>query len=376
MTLPTSLPVDAELGALLEPISESAESGADLDGTLELSAFEMTVREPEAPSIAGVEWQDERDWRAIESTALKLLAKSKDLRIAVQLARARCQTQGLPAFCDVVRFICELAQRHWTSVYPRLDAEGAEPTARLNALEELTSPPLLDQLRRARLAVVPGLGPVTIKEAIASTIGGSKDAKRVRAVLDALGPDAVEQHLAQLRATREALAQLGAFVLEQSKTAVRIKQLVAPKGERPAILDVLETLFAEAQQRHAALSVAAAGGAAADAVAATGSANAMPGAHPGVIASRSDVIATLDRVCDYYTATEPSSPVPLLLRRAQRLVPMDFLALVRDLAQERVVDIAKTAGLDPEPPRPDAQGQQYADNQFRADAQFNESHHN
>jgi type VI secretion system protein ImpA len=357
MTLPTSLPLDAELGALLEPISESAAAGPDLDGTLELSAFEMTVREPEAPPIAGVEWQDERDWRAIESTALKLLAKSRDLRIAVQLARARCQTQGLPAFCDVVRFTCELAQRHWTSVYPQLDAEGAEPTARVNALEELTSPPLLDQLRRTRLPVAPGLGPVTIKEAIASTIGGSKDAKRVRAVLDAIGPDAVEQHLAQFRATREALDQLGAFVLEQSKTAVRIKPLVAPQGERPGMLDVLVTLFAEAQQRRAALS-----GAAGDAAAAAVASDCSASATPGVIASRSDVIATLDRVCDYYTATEPSSPVPLLLRRAQRLVPMDFLALVRDLAQERVVDIAKTAGLDPEPPRPDAQ--------------FNESHHN
>jgi type VI secretion system protein ImpA len=141
------------------------------------------------------------------------------------------------------------------------------------------------------------------------------------------------------------------------------------------MLDVLETLFAEAQQRHAAPSGAAAGAAAAP-VAANGGASALPDAQPGVIASRSDVIATLDRVCDYYTATEPSSPVPLLLRRAQRLVAMDFLALVRDLAQERVVDIAKTAGLDPEPPRPDAQGQSYADNQFHADAQFNESHHN
>jgi type VI secretion system protein ImpA len=51
----------------------------------------------------------------------------------------------------------------------------------------------------------------------------------------------------------------------------------------------------------------------------------------GTIQSRQDVVRLLDRICEYYARTEPSSPLPLLLRRAQRLAEMDFLQIVDEL---------------------------------------------
>ena len=362
MTLPTPLPADPELAKLLEPLSESAEAGPDLDGTLELSAFEMTVREPETAPIAGVDWQDERDWRAIAHDAVELLGTSKDLRIAVQLARARLHTDGLLGFCHVLCFISDATTRYWTSVHPRLDAESGEPTARVNALEELASQPILNQLRRTRLAVAPGLGPVAIKEAIAGVTNASQDVPaHVKAALDALGADAVALHLAHLRATRGALARLSAFVLERSQTQVRLKPLLAAQDDRPGIFDALETLFAAALERSTARPEAAGDAAnARTSFAGNGAAPASPHPRPGAIASRDDVVATLDRVCAYYSASEPSSPVPLLLRRAQRLVPLDFLSLVQDLARDGLGDLVKIAGIewaavpDPAAPQPHA----------------------
>lgn len=361
MTSPTSLPAEAELAQLLEPVSASAEAGRDLDGTLELSAFEMAVREPETAPIAGVDWQDERDWRAIEREALGLLGTSKDLRVVVQLARARLQTGGLPAFCQVVCLMCDLTRHYWLSVYPRLDAESGEPTARVNALEELASSPLLNQLRRVQLAVAPGLGAVTVKEAIASAGNASPDVSgRVKAALDALGANAVESQLAHLRAVRGALARLTDFVREQSGAPLRLKPLMAAGDEKPGLLDALDSLFAAARERLSAGSAAddravddraASDRAATPALDGHANGSRVPPLHarPGVIASRDDVIVTLDRVCAYYSATEPSSPVPLLLRRAQRLVPLDFLAIVRDLARDGLGDIDTIAGLDPAP---------------------------
>ena len=44
------------------------------------------------------------------------------------------------------------------------------------------------------------------------------------------------------------------------------------------------------------------------------------------------------------TANEPGSPVPLLLRRAQRLVTMDFVAAMKELmpdAEDKVKDLVK-----------------------------------
>ena len=53
---------------------------------------------------------------------------------------------------------------------------------------------------------------------------------------------------------------------------------------------------------------------------------------PGVINSRDDVISALERINQYYRKNEPSSPIPLLLDRAKRLVKMDFYEIVQDLA--------------------------------------------
>ena len=52
----------------------------------------------------------------------------------------------------------------------------------------------------------------------------------------------------------------------------------------------------------------------------------------------------LDELCDYYTRTEPSSPVPLLLRRAQRLVGMDFMDLLKDLAPGGISELRTISG--------------------------------
>ena len=64
----------------------------------------------------------------------------------------------------------------------------------------------------------------------------------------------------------------------------------------------------------------------------------------GPIAGPQDVMRRLDEICDYYTRCEPSSPVPLLLRRAQRLVGMDFMDLLRDLAPGGISELRVVSG--------------------------------
>jgi type VI secretion system protein ImpA len=63
------------------------------------------------------------------------------------------------------------------------------------------------------------------------------------------------------------------------------------------------------------------------------------------IASRDDVVRAIDRICDYYSRHEPSSPVPLLLSRARRLATGSFVDIVRDLAPDALVEIEKVCGL-------------------------------
>ncbi len=64
----------------------------------------------------------------------------------------------------------------------------------------------------------------------------------------------------------------------------------------------------------------------------------------GELRSRDDVIRTLDRVCAYFRAHEPSSPVPLLLERAKHLVSKDFMEIVRNLAPDGVGQVETIRG--------------------------------
>jgi type VI secretion system protein ImpA len=67
-------------------------------------------------------------------------------------------------------------------------------------------------------------------------------------------------------------------------------------------------------------------------------------ASNGAIAGPQDVMRRIDELCDYYTRNEPSSPVPLLLRRAQRLVGMDFMDLLKDLAPGGISELRVVSG--------------------------------
>jgi len=66
------------------------------------------------------------------------------------------------------------------------------------------------------------------------------------------------------------------------------------------------------------------------------------------INSRGDVIRAIDLICAYYAQHEPSSPVPILLERAKRLVAKDFMDILRDLAPDGVAQLEMIRGPETE----------------------------
>ena len=64
----------------------------------------------------------------------------------------------------------------------------------------------------------------------------------------------------------------------------------------------------------------------------------------GTINDRNDVVRALDKICDYYAANEPSSPIPLLLRRAQRLVPKSFIEILQDMVPSSIEYVEVISG--------------------------------
>lgn len=73
---------------------------------------------------------------------------------------------------------------------------------------------------------------------------------------------------------------------------------------------------------------------------------ATPASVPGEIRSRDDAIRVLEQVCEYFRKNEPSSPVPLLLQRAKRLISKDFMEILRDLTPQGVSEAEMIGGVD------------------------------
>ena len=77
------------------------------------------------------------------------------------------------------------------------------------------------------------------------------------------------------------------------------------------------------------------------AVRAAGNGAAPAAAIPGQINTRRDVERCLDLVIDFYERTEPSSPIPHLARRMRKMVPMNFMQLMEEIAPQRTEGIPR-----------------------------------
>ena len=342
--------VFSDLESLLAPIAGGSPAGVDLDGTLELNALELASAEPEEAVVPGVERNDQRNWRKVFSQTRELLGQSKDLRIAIPLVRALLQLEGLPGFCAGVRLTCELVERYWDVMYPALDPEDGDALRRLNAMQELVSPPLLAQLRVAPMFGGDRSVKMTANDLLIATSNplgrpelSQAPSHMVFSVLEALGGSALQEHVDLIENTCKRLSALPQFVFDKTGSKLQIGAIVKidTRGG-PGLLDAIHQSLSEetarlAKDKHPKVATSVEDG--------DSEPRRSNGSSSGEISRREDVVRMIERICGYYVRVEPSSPVPLLLQRAKRLVTMDFVEIVRDLADQGLPQVGNVAGI-------------------------------
>lgn len=332
-----------DVDRLLAPAAPDAPSGASLDyDPAFVALFDAAKGKPEQQMGASIIPAQPPDWRVVEKAALSMLERTKDLRVAILLTRARIQLAGAGGLFEGLALVRALLERHWDTLHPQLDPDDDhDPAMRMNALAELANPETtLAAFRAAELVSARGVGRVRVRDlerhdgpAPAPGAGGegaqaSAGEKQVSVdvVLSACDR-AVLAQLAQA-ATRAAddLGALEAFAREKVGVE-RTPSLARLSGELQLVAKTLAAKVAVAE--GAGAKVAGAG---------DGAATTDPGvaAGPGLtgIRSREDVVAALEGITAYYERVEPSSPIPLLLRRARRLVSGSFEDIVKDLLPE------------------------------------------
>jgi type VI secretion system ImpA family protein len=115
---------------LLEPISADAPCGEDLSYDASLQELETMARGKEETQFSAAE---PPDWKKLQARCLEFFARSKDLRIAMTLAVASMELDGLAGFREILLLVSGLVQRFWPTVYPQLDpSDDNDPLQRMN----------------------------------------------------------------------------------------------------------------------------------------------------------------------------------------------------------------------------------------------------
>jgi len=273
---------------------------------------------------------EEPDWRAVHDKALALFERVRSLRVGVLLTKALCARQGLEGLCAGMALLDRLQEDWWDEVEPLLD--DGDATERLHTLAELASEQgLLPLIRQAELVASPAIGRYSIRDYLVAT-------DKLTARKDEETPTLTAINQALMDCDLDALQATLARIDEATELAGRIETRFNQKVSTTELIDLdpFTRLFADVRpalgevlgRRGIAVEVSDADEAQA------GVEGPAAAALPGEIRSRDDVVRMLDRITEYYNRHEPSSPVPLLVQRAKRLVSADFMAIIKDVASD------------------------------------------
>lgn len=324
---------------LLLPLPGSP-CGSDLEYDAEFLSLERMVQ-GKAPQQMGsaVVPGEEPVWNLVLDKGVALFARTKDLRVAVIVARALL-AQGFAGLSDGLALVHGLVAQHWDGLFPRLDSDdGGDATFRLNILAGLCdSATFVDRVRGLDLVVSRSFGRFSLRDLAVASGESLPSPGTTPPQASAIEAAFSECAVADLRATEEQIRGALDHLIALEKTlAARIGQSRAPDFSPLAqLIRQAHRIVSGHLVRRGAIVPAS--------PEASASTPSIPNAD--TVSTREDVVQMLDRICAYYDRHEPASPLPMLLRRCKRLVSANFLDIVRDLAPAGLPQVETLRGKD------------------------------
>ena len=345
-----------DFDALTRPISDEQPAGPDLEyaEVAELDRFSAGTPGTIDPSTQELSGAEEPNWRKVAEQATELLGKTKDLRVAAWLTRADLANRGLPGLSDGLKLIAMLVESFWETLYPPLDRdEGDDPIERLNVLANLSPDPgsasaeaMVRALRSTVICESREVGRFTVRDLdyvlgrMSPPAGQTAPAVGLLAAAWKTGDPAANQE------KRDGIA------IGLASIQAITKLFVDHSGQRPS-LDLLQQTLRRvgefySQQDAEAAAEAGEGGDGeegdADEVGGGGSASGKT-PRSGGLASRADAVRILQQVATFLRKAEPSSPAPMFVDRAIKLLQMDFTAIVKELMPDSKDRIEMLGGI-------------------------------
>lgn len=337
------------LAFLLNPRSDEDPSGSDLEYDSAFTALERASQTVPERQVGGeIVPAEEPDFALVAIKANEILERSHDLRAAVWLTQAKLRLEGFEGFVAGLELISGMLSQWWDSCHPQLDAEdGNDPTARVNAVRGLTDPDTtLRGVLLTPLSQSTTFGRITLRDVLIASgemtavngVESTADAAAIAAALRDTDTAILTARHAALQDSRRYISEINRiFDKETPGFGPDFAQL--DRYLRRALSRLSEVVGdGEAEDT--------AGAEAGEAVAGTET-GAAPRAQsaPGTISSIADVRMAMDRIIAYYNEKEPSSPMPILLNRARRLIGADFMTIMRDIAPGGIDHVRVLGGI-------------------------------
>jgi type VI secretion system protein ImpA len=297
---------------LLAPVSSERPCGEDLVFSSEIDAI-VRARQADDPSLEQGAWVaelKEADWKFVARQCAQLIEKrSKDLQLAVWLAEAEARTTGLRGLADSLLLVAGLCERWWDGLYPLPDEDGHE--RRIGNLAWMASriAPLLREI-----PLTDGQPAYALRDFDVARMHGGDELTKLETARTRSSPTFYEALMRDCEHCAAALERIEHSVDERlgvdgpsfSAAKSGLQSLVL--FVKPMVKPIVKAGAAQADSRQAPAAVAGAGvaAAAAPALASTG----------GPPQSRTQALAQLREVAEFFRRTEPHSPVAYLAEKA------------------------------------------------------------
>ena len=355
-----------EIETFLTEISSDAPCGEDISYDSEFLELEKLAQGTEETQMGDqVVAGEEPDWKKARQKSSELLGRSRDLRLILYLTLSKLSLEGLSGFHDGLALLCGVVERYWVHLYPQLDPEDDnDPTERMNIIGSLSPPPsaMSDQ---DPMKFIPRLMNVPLCEP-ADTRLPRPSLRHILVVSGELSlPETEAEGLPTAQLIDAAFEQTDVQSLQATDRLLHgcmellqglDKTLIDHVGASSAPnLDRLVRLLRQMQAKTGYyLELRGYGsegeGPAQDEDGGEGE-SANDGGSPqrrlsGQVYSHQDVRKALDMIIAFYEQNEPSSPVPLLIKRAKRLVGSSFVDIIRDIFPDAMSQVQLVSGKD------------------------------
>lgn len=316
----TKASLSADLSSLCEPITEGLSCGENIE-----HKFQLISQQIENPT-------EETPWRELLKDTYALLSETHDLRLVVIFTRILVQTEKSPArgLAKGLFLLSNYLTLFWECLYPPVDNDDPEEAYfdRTNALATLGGYAVLAlQIRKKITVISTSFDSYTLDELLAFDQGEEK----VNGKQAPLGLTDEEQNNFNEAAENFSIAQQFAEdikkVLKEKTNQVfvdfdeylipMLKDGATIGSKNSTLVNSVDDAIVDHQTRASDTPLP--------------SASVIQSVNGG-IHNRQDVLKAIDMICDYYIENEPSSPVPLLMQRAKKVIDTDFRTIIEEFS--------------------------------------------